>query len=101
MPQVTVEYKQKIKKFVGGREYLTLKKEFGRKDLVQGRFPNHDFGKGILLVSIKDFLGIPKDLFGETKYLFLDDLPEGVTVNRDGFLAVVSITLEINHPLWY
>jgi hypothetical protein len=50
-----------------------------------GYYANSDLFPGILA-------RLSKAIFGG-KYLYLDQIPEGVTVDTNGFLAVVTITI--------
>lgn len=95
----TIVFKGKVKPLYWANdelayEYIAIP-ELDRKHCNMAAFRNHpkygayansDLFKGILA-------GIKRDLFGNRTTLRLDEIPEGVTVDTSGFLAIVTITV--------
>ena len=80
-----VEFKQKIKKNIDGSEYVSLPKEIKSNHVMGQKHYNEWDRKSALHHARKA---------GKLASKFLiNDLPEYVTIDRSGFLAVVTVTV--------
>ena len=72
------------------RQAVRLKKQLTRADcnLSVG---DHDYFNSDLFPQLLN--GVYREIIGKKKYIYLDSLPDGVTVDTSKFLAVVRIQL--------
>jgi hypothetical protein len=86
---IKIEYRVKVRKMEDGREYIDYKKKLNRSDCLlkphEHAYYNCDMFPSILTESA---LNVQNNRTG----CYLDELPQGVSVDTTAFLAVVNIT---------
>lgn len=99
MIMATIVFKGKVKQVIYSNgehayDYISIP-ELDRKHCDMAAFRNHpkygayansDLFKGMLA-------GIKRQFFGSRSVIQLDQVPEGVTVDASGFLAIVTIAV--------
>ena len=86
---IRIEYKAKIKEMADGRKYINYKKKLNRIDCLL-KPHEHSYYNCEMFPSILNRSALKAQ--NNRTWCYIDELPEGITINRSGFLAVVSIT---------